>query len=303
MNEEKRCSNCVHPDMSRGYLGCGPMDFVPLTPFSTCIKWVAEHQAPVTVDEEEIPAELLGVTEDTNVVQYVPGIGIVEEPAEDLLSAGASAIEEWFADDVKGEVKSATGDKSVLDILLSDIAEEEPVVDAECAPKQVDELTADETTGALDAIAKVIPRLPDMIDEVAAMEPEDKTAFIDGIKQDMRADQDAVYMESIDLIQFALQEVKRIYENKPELLPEILGMDSATLRIIEDFVKTLPAYNGTSTSKQIVANAVGTLDSQKYPDLLTLTYKGCAIAVPATDAVLDINKKFKQFIDKNVVVW
>lgn len=294
MNEEKRCSNCAHPDMSRGYLGCGPMDFVPLTPFSTCIKWAPQHgvvAADTPVAEEEIPAELLGIVPDSNTVEYVPGIGIVEE----------SEVDEAVMD---GLVPTSDQGRSVLDIILTGVAEEEePVVDAECAPKQVDELTADEATGALDAIAKVIPRLPDMIDEVAAMEPEDKTAFIDGIKQDMRADQDAVYMESIDLIQFALQEVKRIYENRPELLPEILGMDSATLRIIEDFVKTLPAYKGTSTSEQIVANAVGTIDSQKYPDLLTLTYKGCAIAVPATDAVLDINKKFKQFIDKNVVAW
>lgn len=290
MNEEKRCSNCVHPDMSRGYLGCGPMDFVPLTPFSTCIKWEAKHPLPHPVAEEEIPAELLGIVPDSNTVEYVPGIGIVEE----------SEVDEAVMDSL---IPTSDQGRSVLDIILTGVAEEEPVIEAECAPKQVDDLTADETTGALDAIAKVIPRLPDMIDEVAAMEPEDKTAFIDGIKQDMRADQDAVYMESIDLIQFALQEVKRIYENKPELLPEILGMDSATLRIIEDFVKTLPAYNGTSTSEQIVANAVGTLDSQKCPDLLTLTYKGCAIAVPATDAVLDINKKFKQFIDKNVVAW
>ena len=268
MNEEKRCSNCVHPDMSRGYLGCGPMDFVPLTPFSTCIKWVAKNQKTNPVDEEEIPAELLGATEGTNTVQYVPGIGIVEEPAEDLLSAGASAIEEWFADDVK----SATGDKSVLDILLSDIAEEEPVVEAECAPRNtmstIGDYLPDEATGALDAIAKVLPRLPDMIDEVASMEPEEKEALIADIKADMRAD-------------------------IPEYTPEELVAMTREVGII----------NKHDGDERIYANAVGTLDSKKYQDLLTLTYKGCAIAVPATDAVLDINKKFKQFIDKNVVAW
>ena len=225
MNEEKRCSNCAFPNMDRGYFGCAPMDFVPLTPFSTCIKWVAKNQETNPVDEEGIPAELLG-------------IAVAPEPAKE-----------------KAEV--ATEDKSVLDILLSDIAEEEPTIEAECAPKHtmntIGDYLPDENTGALDAIAKVLPRLPDMIDKVASMEPEEKEAFIADIKADMRASSDAHTQPLID---------ERIY-----------------------------------------ANAVGTLDSKKYQDLLTLTYKGCAIAVPAADAVLDINKKFKQFIDKNVVAW
>ena len=313
MNEEKRCSNCAHPNMDRGYLGCAPMDFVPLTPFSTCIKWVAEH--PVDTVEEEIPAELLGITEDTNAIQHVPDMGIVEE-----------------TEPLNEQIQT---DRSVLDMLLSDTVEEEPVVEAECAPKHtmntIGDCLPDEATGALDAIAKVIPRLPDMIDEVAAMEPEEKEAFIADIKADMRADQE-VYMESIDIIQFALKEIKRIYDIRPELLPGILGIEPAALRIVEDFAKTLPSYQSALTDEEIdsseytpeelvamtrevkiinkhdgdetvYANAVGTLDSKKYQDLLTLTYKGCAIAVPAADAVLDINKKFKQFVDKNVVSW
>lgn len=248
MNEEKRCSNCAFPNMDKGYFSCEPMDHVPLTPFSTCIKWEAKHPLSNSVAEEEIPAELLGIVPDSNTVGYVPGIGIVEE----------SEVDEAVMD---GLVPISDQGRSALDIILTGVAEEEePVIDAECAPKQVDELTADETTGALDAIAKVIPRLPDMIDEVAAMEPEEKETFIADIKADMRADQE-VYMESIDII------------------------------------------NKHDKDEGVYANAVNTLDSKKYQDLLTLTYKGCAIAVPAADAVLDINKKFKQFIDKNVVAW
>ena len=252
MNEEKRCSNCAFPNMDKGYFGCAPMDFVPLTPFSTCIKWVAKNQETNPVDEEEIPAELLGVTEGTNTVQYVPGIGIVQEP-----EPSDEPIQE---------------SRSVLDILLSDVNEEEPVVEAECAPKNtmstIGDYLPDEATGALDAIAKVLPRLPDMIDEVAAMEPEEKEAFIADIKADMRAD-------------------------IPEYTPEELVAMTREVEII----------NKHDGDERIYANAVGTLDSKKYQDLLTLTYRGCAIAVPAADAVLDINKKFKQFVDKNVVSW
>ena len=243
MNEEKRCSNCAFPNMDRGYFGCAPMDFVPLTPFSTCIKWTPQHgtmEVTNPVDEEEIPAELLG-------------IAVAPEPAKE-----------------KTEV--TIEDRSVLDILLSDIAEEEPVIEAECAPKHtmntIGDYLPDENTGALDAIAKVLPRLPDMIDEVAAMEPEEKEAFIADIKADMRAD-------------------------IPEYTPEELVAMTREVEII----------NKHDGDESVYANAVGTLDSQKYPDLLTLTYRGCAIAVPATDAVLDINKKFKQFVDKNVVAW
>lgn len=255
MNEEKRCSNCVHPDNTRGYFGCAPMDYVPLTQFSTCIKW-----EPVIVVDDEIPAELLGVTEvscidpaiiDKLIPSDSPKVDIMTfTPTEPQDTDGAlMSIIDAIAE-CRQEIDGPKSGASVLDLLLGDLnINDLPPVDAECAPKNtmstIGDYLPDEATGALDAIAKVLPRLPDMIDKVASMEPEELVAMTRGVDVASKHDGDEV----------------------------------------------------------VCANAVGTLDSKKHPDLLTLTYKGCAIAVPAADAVLDINKKFKQFIDKNIVAW
>ena len=267
MNEEKRCSNCAFPNMDRGYFGCAPMDFVPLTPFSTCIKWVAKNQETNPVDEEEIPAELLGVTEvsciDPAIIDKLipsdrPKVDIMTfTPTEPQDTDGALMSIIDANAECRQEIDGPKSGASALDLLLGDLnIDDLPPVDAECAPKNtmstIGDYLPDEATGALDAIAKVLPRLPDMIDEVASMEPEEKEAFIADIKADMRADQDVQIQPLAD---------ERVY-----------------------------------------ASAVAP-SCEKHPALLTLTYKGCAIAVPAADAVLDINKKFKQFIDKNVVAW